>query len=308
MSLSEIAEGFLRIAVDNMANAIRKISIARGHDVTRYTLVSFGGAGGQHACRVADSLGIERILVHPLASLLSAYGIGLADVKAVREAGMVQPLAEDFMEALRSLEAEATEALVRQGIQRNRIELRRRSRLRLTGSDTTLEIGIAPKDEMRADFTELHRRRFGYVDETGEIILDALIVEAVAHTGTEAIFSQSLGAGAQPRTVGGWQVYDRDNLSVHQQVSGPALVTDRSSVTVIEPGWSATRSNDGTLVLTRAVPAQRSHAIGTSADPVMLEIFNNLFMAIAEEMGVALQSTIYGRKHSDNYRDARQQS
>ena len=291
MSLSEIAEGFLRIAVDNMANAIRKISIARGHDVTRYTLVSFGGAGGQHACRVADSLGIERILVHPLACLLSAYGIGLADVKAIREAGMVQPLAEDFEEALRSLEAEATEALAGQGIQRSRIELHRRSRLRLAGSDTTLEIEIAPKDEMQADFTELHRRRFGYVDEAGEIILDALIVEAVAHTGTEAIFSQSPGAGAQPRTVGDWQVYDRNSLSGDQQVSGPALVTDRSSVTVIEPGWSATRSNDGTLVLTRMGPVRRSHAIGTSADPVMLEIFNNLFMAIAEEMGVALQST-----------------
>jgi len=290
-SLSDIAEGFLHIAVDNMANAIRNISIARGHDVTRHTLVSFGGAGGQHACRVADSLGIERILVHPLASLLSAYGIGLADVKAIREAGVVQPLAEDFSRVLRALEATATEALVEQGIGAARIELNRRARLRLAGSDTTLEIEVASKEQMLADFTELHRRRFGYVDEAGEIILDALIVEAVAHTGTGAMFAQPPGSGSQPRRVGNWQVHSREDLSAEQRIQGPALIADPSSVTVVEDGWQSTRAEDGTLVLVRSVPAQRAHAIGTEADPVMLEIFNNLFMAIAEEMGVALQST-----------------
>ena len=144
---------------------------------------------------------------------------------------------------------------------------------------------------MRADFVELHRRRFGYADEEGEIILDALIVEAVAHTGTEAIFTQAHGDGARPRRVNGWEVYTRDHLSSGQRLDGPALITDRSSVTVVEPGWSASRDDDGTLVLVRSAPAQRAHAIGTDADPVMLEIFNNLFMAIAEEMGVALQST-----------------
>jgi 5-oxoprolinase (ATP-hydrolysing) len=289
--LSDIAEGFLRIAVDNMANAIRKISIARGHDVTRHTLVSFGGAGGQHACRVADSLGIERIFVHPLASLLSAYGIGLADVKAIREAGVVQPLAHDFSDALGALEARAIEALVEQGIGADRVELNRRARLRLAGSDTTLEIEVASKEQMLADFTELHRRRFGYVDEAGEIILDALIVEAMAHTGSEAMFAQPPGAGSQPRRVGDWQVHSREDLSAEQRIQGPALITDPSSVTVVEDGWQATRGEDGTLVLIRTVAAQRAHAIGTEADPVMLEIFNNLFMAIAEEMGVALQST-----------------
>lgn len=291
MSLAEIAEGFLRIAVDNMANAIRKISIARGHDVTRYTLVSFGGAGGQHACRVADSLGIERILVHPLASLLSAYGIGLADVKTIREAGIVKPLAEDFSGALRALEARATEALVEQGIEADRIELKRRARLRLSGSDTTLEIEVGPEAEMRSDFADLHRRRFGYVDEAADVILDALIAEAVAHTGAEAVYSQSPGAGAESRTTGGWMTLHREELSAGQRVDGPALITDPSSVTVVEQGWQAERENDGTLILTRSSPASRAHAIGTDADPVMLEIFNNLFMAIAEEMGVALQST-----------------
>ena len=291
MNLGEIAEGFLHIAVDNMANAIRKISIARGHDVTRYTLVSFGGAGGQHACRVADSLGIERILVHPLASLLSAYGIGLADVKAIREAGVVKPLREDFSGALRALETSAMAALVEQGIDESRIELLRRSRLRLAGSDTTLEIEVGPEDRMRAEFTDLHRKRFGYVDEACEVILDALIVEAVAHTGSEAIFSQPPGSGANVRTAGDWQVYPREEIAGDQRIEGPGLITDPSSVTVVEEGWRAGCNKDGTLVLTRSTPANRAHAIGTDADPVMLEIFNNLFMAIAEEMGVALQST-----------------
>jgi 5-oxoprolinase (ATP-hydrolysing) len=291
MELAEIAEGFLRIAVDNMANAIRKISIARGHDVTRYTLVSFGGAGGQHACRVADSLGIERILVHPLASLLSAYGIGLADVKAIREAGVVKPLSEDFSGALQTLKDAATEALIEQGVERDRVELHRRARLRLAGSDTTLEVEVGPEAQMRETFSDLHRKRFGYVDEAGEVIVDALIVEAVAHTGTEAVFTRPPGGGAEPCEVGDWKVFARDDLYGEQCVEGPALVTDRSSVTVVEPGWSAGRIEDGTLVLTRSMPPQRAHAIGTDADPVMLEIFNNLFMAIAEEMGVALQST-----------------
>ena len=291
IELAEIAEGFLRIAVDNMANAIRKISIARGHDVTRYTLACFGGAGGQHACRVADSLGIERIVIHPLASLLSAYGIGLADVKAIREAGVVKPLSEDFSAPLSALEGAATRALIDQGLEPGRIELKRRTRLRLSGSDTTLELELAPETEMRATFADLHRRRFGYVDETGEIILDALIVEAVAHTGTEAIFSQSPGGGAGERTVGGWTVFTREQMSAKQRVDGPALITDPSSVAIVETGWRAERADDGTLMLTRSAPAERAHAIGTDADPVMLEIFNNLFMAIAEEMGVALQST-----------------
>ncbi|WP_395622274.1 hydantoinase B/oxoprolinase family protein [Sphingomonas daechungensis] len=293
MELADIAEGFLRIAVDNMANAIRKISVARGHDVTRYTLVSFGGAGGQHACRVADSLGIERILVHPLASLLSAYGIGLADVKAIREAGIVRPLSADFSGPLDALERAATEALIEQGVDASRIDLNRRARLRLAGSDTTLEIELGPVAQMRAAFTDLHRQRFGYDDDKGEIILDALIVEAVGKS------SPNRGGGPL-KLVKGQSSQAQKPLDQSsrlppplfgEELRGPALITDATSTTVVEPGWSATRRDDGTLVLTRSVPANRAHAIGTTADPVMLEIFNNLFMAIAEEMGVALQST-----------------
>ena len=269
-SLQEIAQGFLDIAVDNMAAAIRKISIARGHDVSRYTLACFGGAGGQHACAVADALGMERILIHPLSGVLSAYGIGIADVKAIRETSWLRPLGDDFSAALTELEKRAVDALVEQGVHHASVELERRARLRTAGSDTTLELVIGPAEQLRADFSELHRKRFGYVDEGIEVIVDALVVEAIARTNAE--FAPH-GSG------------DREI------VEGPGLIFDPTSTIVVEPGWRAERASDGTLVLNRAVPVERAKAIGTDVDPVQLEIFNNLFMAIAEEMGVALQST-----------------
>ncbi|HET9459371.1 MAG TPA: hydantoinase B/oxoprolinase family protein [Sphingomicrobium sp.] len=272
-SLEDIAEGFLRIAVDNMANAIRKISIARGHDVTRYTLACFGGAGGQHACRIADTLGMERILIHPLAGVLSAYGIGLADVKAIREQSLLKPLGADLSKPLASLERAVTRALVEQRIELSAIALHRRARLRYSGSDTALELQLDSPERMRRAFEALHARRFGYSDQQAEVILDTLVVEGIGCSGKGGVRATQLVEGAGEA----WQ--------------GPALIADATSTTVVEPGWTATRAGDGTLVLTRSAPAKRAHAAGTDADPVMLEIFNNLFMAIAEEMGVALQST-----------------
>ena len=269
--LAQIAEGFLDIAVDNMAAAIRKISIARGHDVTRYTLACFGGAGGQHACRVADALGMERILVHPLAGVLSAYGIGIADVKAIRETSWLKPLGQDFSGALEELGRGACDALIEQGVHHARIQVDRRARLRIAGSDTTIEIRVAPTDEMRRSFADLHRKRFGYVDEGAEVIVDSLVVEAIARA--EADFA------APPSEVHG------------EVVDGPGMIFDPTSTIVVDTGWRAERVRDGTIVLTRTVPLQRTRAIGTDVDPVQLEIFNNLFMAIAEEMGVALQAT-----------------
>src|SRR3954468_11770794 len=183
-SLEEIAQGFLEIAVDNMAAAIRKISIARGHDVTRYTLACFGGAGGQHACAVADALGMERILIHPLAGVLSAYGIGIADVKAIRETSWLRPLGEDFSGALAELDERARGALIAQRVHAGRIELIRRARLRTAGSDTTLEIGISSSEQMHCEFSALHKRRFGYWDEDAQVIVDALVVEAIGRTPT----------------------------------------------------------------------------------------------------------------------------
>ena len=269
-SLEDIAEGFLDIAVDNMAAAIRKISIARGHDVSRYALACFGGAGGQHACRVADALGMERILVHPLGGVLSAYGIGLADVKAIREMSWLRPLGEDFSGALATLEERARAALLDQGLAADAIELHRRARLRTAGSDSTLELALAAPDQMRAAFAELHQQRFGYIDEAADVIVDTLIVEAVARSGAAV---------------------DHSEGTTEEQVSGPAILHETGSTIVVESGWQATRAVGGSLILTRAEALQRTRAIGTDVDPVRLEIFNNLFMAIAEEMGVALQAT-----------------
>ena len=295
-SLKDIAEGFLAIAVDNMAAAIRKISIARGHDVTRYTLACFGGAGGQHACRVADALGMERILVHPLAGVLSAYGIGLAEVKAVREASWLKPLGEDFSAGVKALEAAARSDLIDQGFEPEQVRFERRARLRTPGSDTTITIDLATADGMRATFEALHRKRFGYIDEA-EPILDTLTVDAIAS-------SPGRGGGSPAGADGGAFPFgttapppsfaaasDGPPPRAGEEIRGPTLIFDPSSTIVVEPGWRAARAGDGTLVLTRAEPLERAHAIGTEVDPVRLEIFNNLFMAIAEEMGVALQST-----------------
>jgi len=291
VSLHEIAEGFLRIAVDNMANAIRKISIARGHDVTRYTLACFGGAGGQHACQVADALGMERILIHPLAGVLSAYGIGLAEVKAIREMSWLKPLEVQFSDGLAQLEDESRRMLTDQGVAPDAIRLARHARLRMPGSDNVIEVEVAPMEAMRDLFASLHRKRFGYAEEGAGLIIDSLAVTATAANDQRSSFAEPPGSGADPIATGNWNAFRREDIAVDQRIAGPALILDPSSTTVVEMGWAAVRADDGTLVLTRTSPAERGKAIGADADPVMLEIFGNLFMAIAEEMGVALQST-----------------
>lgn len=270
IAAEDIAQGFLDIAVDNMAAAIRKISIARGYDVTRYTLVTFGGAGGQLACPVADALGIERILIHPLAGLLSAYGIALADVKAMREVSWRKPLSEPFAAGFDAIAEAARDEVASQGIAAERIELLRRARLRLAGSDSSIEVSLAVPEVMRADFHRQHRARFGYASEGEEPVVEALIVEAIGRTTPPAPISAA---------------------SECETVSGPALLHETGSTTVIDPGWTGERQPDGTLILARTTPLQRQRAVGTAVDPIRLEIYNNLFMAIAEEMGVALQAT-----------------
>src|SRR5205814_3847485 len=240
--LDEIAQGFLDIAVDNMAAAIRKISIARGHDVTRYTLACFGGAGGQHACAVADALGMERILIHPLAGVLSAYGIGIADVKAIRETSWLKPLTKDFSAALRELEGRARDALIEQGLHGERIELLRRARLRTAGSDTTLEMAVTTPEQMHANFSALHRKRFGYWDEGAEAIVDALVVEAVgrsspSHRDGEGNHAEHGGGGGSAESVtplppSAVPLPSRPG----EETFGPALIFDPTSTIVVEPG------------------------------------------------------------------------
>jgi 5-oxoprolinase (ATP-hydrolysing) len=289
-TLEEIAEGFLAIAVDNMANAIRKISVARGHDVTQYALTCFGGAGGQHACKVADQLGMETVLVHPLASLLSAYGIGLAPVKAIRQQSLLSPLGSTFDDELRTLEAAVRADLHAQGVQDEAIATRSHALLRFDGSDSTLSIPCGDAEAMDAEFRTLHRQRFGYSDEHTPIIVEALSVEANGLSkGLSSAEIAPQDVDREPST--GSHAIHRAKMLVGEPVSGPLLIVDPGSTTVVEAGWQATLAEEGSLVLKRIIPLDRSHAAGTEVDPVRLEIFNNLFMAIAEEMGVVLQST-----------------
>ncbi|HYJ51550.1 MAG TPA: hydantoinase B/oxoprolinase family protein [Allosphingosinicella sp.] len=284
MEARAVAEGFIRIAVDNMANAIKQISIARGHDVTRYTLQCFGGAGGQHACLVADALGIERVMIHPLAGVLSAYGMGLADMVELRQRTLA---GADLEIVLGELEAEAAAALVGQGVEAP--EIHRRAALRYEGSDSTLEVQVSGR--MREDFEAAHRQRFGFTAPETEVVIETAIVEAVGKgEGAPA------EAGAQQLRTPGLLLsqehpFDRDDLSPGNIVSGSALIIDPSQTTVVEPGWRAEVDVHGNLMLTRASPRVSTPAMGTEVDPVQLEVMGNLFMAIAEEMGVALQST-----------------
>jgi len=293
MTAEQVAEGFVRIAVDNMAKAIKQISIARGHDVTRYTLQCFGGAGGQHACLVADALGMERVMIHPLAGVLSAYGMGLADRVELRQRSVGEEALEDV---LAELAAEAEAALRAQGVEM--VELRRRAALRYEGSDTALEVPVG--EGMERAFEEAHRTRFGFASPETPVVVETAIVEAVEIGVGEAPFVPSEVEGRtrgvqRPSTLLGTNdsvpVLDRSALPSGARIPGPALIVDPSATTVIEPGWQAEVDRHANLILTRAVPRETRRAIGTDVDPVMLEVFNNLFMAIAEEMGVALQNT-----------------
>ncbi|MDC0886779.1 hydantoinase B/oxoprolinase family protein, partial [Altererythrobacter sp.] len=288
--LEDIAKGFLAIATDNMANAIRKISVARGHDVTRYALACFGGAGGQHACDIADQLGIQTVLVHPLAGMLSAYGIGLAPVKVIHEVSLVRPLGESYAEELDALRRAAERALVEQGIDQAVITCSERARLRFDGSDSVLTIACGTQGDMDADFRRQHRKHFGYSDDATPIVVEALSVEA---SGPRGSFGQ-VQSGSTPmhgQRAGTAHTIERASLSAGDIITGPALVIDPGSTTALAKGWQAKLAEEGSLVLTRAQALKRSTAVGTEVDPVRLEIFNNLFMAIAEEMGVVLQST-----------------
>ncbi|HTU13355.1 MAG TPA: hydantoinase B/oxoprolinase family protein [Allosphingosinicella sp.] len=292
----EVAEGFVRIAVDNMANAIKQISIARGHDVTRYALQCFGGAGGQHACLVADALGIGTVMIHPLAGVLSAYGMGLADLVELRQRSLG---GGDLDTAMAELEGEAVAALAAQGVETP--EVLRRAALRYEGSDTALEVPVS--GEMRTDFEAAHLQRFGFTAPETAVVVETAVVEARSSSPArgggpakpvEGSQAQAEGPlhhpsdGPPPRT--GEELYDRASLEPGDTVTGPALIIDPSQTTVVEPGWRAAVDARENLILTRAVPRAAATA-SAEADPVMLEVMANLFMAIAEEMGVALQNT-----------------
>ena len=307
----EVAEGFLRIAVDNMANAIKSISVRRGYDVTGYTLNCFGGAGGQHACLVADALGITRVMIHPLAGVLSAYGMGLADVRALRDRAVEVRLdargAEALGTALDTLSGEARAELSGQGIAPERIAVHRRAHVRYEGTDTAdlVEAGTAP--QMKARFEDAHRRRYGFVMPEKALVIEAASVEAVgameemsnpfaAHSGDERRSGPEPVAHAAVYVAGiehDTPIFRREAFTTGDAVDGPAIILESTATTVVEPGWRARLAVSGDLVLERVVALARESAVGTDCDPVMLEVFNNRFMSIAEQMGLTLENTAY---------------
>ena len=307
----EVAEGFLSIAVANMANAIKKVSVQRGHDVTGYTLNCFGGAGGQHACLVAGELGISRVLIHPHAGVLSAYGMGLADVTAMREfsvnAELDDKLPGHLDEEFRPVSQDACEELTAQGIEHKAITIHRKLQVKYAGTDTTLLIDHGSHESIKRAFAHLHKQKFGFTMKNRALMIEAGIVEAIGRS--QAIREEAeldpAGDDSTPEPaarvttfMAGRQhpdtpVYHRDQLPPGQRIDGPAVVIEPNSTTVLEPNWSAERNRHGHLVLERTCTTEDRAGVGIHADPVMLEVFNNLFMAIAEHMGAVLQQTAW---------------
>jgi 5-oxoprolinase (ATP-hydrolysing) len=309
-SPESVAAGFLRVAVDNMANAIKKISVQRGYDVTDYVLNCFGGAAGQHACLVADALGMRRVLLHPLAGVLSAYGMGLADTRAMREAQLDlgfdrRSIRQAIERAAAPLEAAAREELGAQNIADQRIDVTRKVHLRYAGTDTSLPVDVAPATEMLAAFEAAHLARFGFTSPDRGLVAEAVSVEAVGHSGTAPMDEAAAPSGSTPPeprdsvplfSAGAWRdtpLYERRDIGAGCSVDGPAVVIESTSTIVIEHGWRGTMNDYGHLVLTRYLEREATEAIGTRVDPVMLEVFNNLFMSVAEHMGATLQNTAY---------------
>jgi 5-oxoprolinase (ATP-hydrolysing) len=326
-SAEQVADGFIKIAVENMANAIKKISVQRGYDVTRYALNCFGGAGGQHACLVADALGMTNVLIHPLSSLLSAYGMGLADIRSVRQQAIEEPFGKQAHATLEKVASRLAESVIgevaAQGVEAKKIKLHVRAHIRYAGTDTPLIVGagsftpankrasavvsfanMAGLAKMKAAFERAHKAQFGFIDRSKNLVIEAVSVEAV---GGGARFKEKVGktkrrklpAPAQRTRFfsgGKWQranVYLRAALSPGDKIKGPAIVVEPHQTVVVENGWQAELSARDHLVLKRVQKLTRARAVGTHADPVMLEVFNNLFMSLAEQMGVALQNTAY---------------
>ncbi len=304
-----IAAGYLEIAVASMANAIKHISVERGYDVTEYTLCCFGGAGGQHACLVADALGMTRVLLHPFAGVLSAYGMGLADVRSLKQQAVEATLDAASLAAagvaLDRLEHAAREDVAAQGVATARIVAKRTLHLKYEGTDTTLETGVADLAGIVDEFERRYRQHYGFLMPGKPLVIEAVAVEAVGRSHDVQDSAPSFAPRAEPLrplsthriyTDGGFhaaQIFDRKDLRPDDAIAGPAVIREDNATTVVEPGWRATFTDRGDLVLERVEAARREHAAGTSADPVLLEVFNNLFMAIAEQMGVTLANTAY---------------
>jgi len=303
----QVAAGARSIATETMAQAIRRISIARGHDAAKYTLTSFGGAGGQHCCAIADQLGMRRILIHPLAGLLSAFGIGLAEVRVVRQRTLNWPLGPDtdLAQAASELAEQARAALIAQGEAVADVQVK--ARVRYAGSDSGVDLPLAPPEVLARGFSEEQARRFGFAIAGADLVVDALLAEAVGETpALPAAGNAPPAAGSGPAHIAThdiyighrWQrctFYNRAALSVGWRIAGPAVIIDSAGTTLVEPGWQGDVDAAANLVLTRLAPAGKTTAPVSAAapDPIRLELFANRFMAIAEEMGEALKTTAW---------------
>ncbi len=303
----EVADGFLRIAVENMANAIKKISVQRGYDVTEYCLTVFGGAGAQHACAIADTLGMTTCLIHPMASLLSAYGMGLADIRASRVQALEADLSsETRLEAAAMLDGLSVQAMGEveaQGVAESDIKLQTTLHLKVKGTDTSLPIAFDDEAVMRAAFTTAHKARFGFSPGESPLVIETVSVEAIgtatdlsepklALSTREEVYDTALAA---PVYFGGtWhdaRFVKRESMHPGDTLTGPAVLVEPHTSIAIEPGWRAQITAHNHVELVRFEAKARDHAIGTEADPVMLEVFNNLYMSIAEQMGAVLENT-----------------
>ena len=317
----QVAEGFLAIAVEKMANAVKKISLQRGYDVSEYTLCCFGGAGGQHACAIADALGMKRVFIHPYAGVLSAYGMGLADVRAIRERAIEQQLNAELLADLHyilaELEADGKRELNRRGAENaeneSEVLVIRKLRLKYQGSDSVLAVDFADNIEvMQAEFEAAHRQRYSFIMPEKPLIVEAVSVEVVERMDVPeaSTISPSGGTGLLPvqpistvqmYVAGGWRetpVYQRDDLRSGDCIEGPAMIVEATGTNIIEPGWEGEITENNDLILNRRCTQMDADNIrvdsrlsAVKSDPVLLEIFNNLFRAIAEQMGVTLQNT-----------------
>ncbi|ABM36831.1 hydantoinase B/oxoprolinase family protein [Polaromonas naphthalenivorans] len=326
-SAEDVAEGFIHIAVQQMANAIKKISVARGYDVTRYTLQCFGGAGGQHACLVADALGMMRVFVHPLAGVLSAYGMGLADQNVIREQAVELKLSEaalpEIAGKLDRLAATAEAELQRQQVSMGAVTTHQRVHVRYEGSDAALIVpfpapGLTPSlagggpgwgpavAAITASFEAAYRQRFSFLMHSKALVVEAVSVESVVAGDApseprHALHAPRDMAEVRRETVrmysgGHWidaALVVREDLRPGDIIAGPAIIAEQNATTVVEPGWEASLTALDHLVLERRAQRAIKFAAGTTVDPVLLEVFNNLFMNIAEQMGLQLQNTAY---------------
>ncbi len=310
-SAAEIAEGFLKVAVENMAAAIKKVSIQRGHDISDYTLVSFGGAGGQHACLVADALGMKRVFIHPHAGVLSAYGIGLADTVVIRERAVEARLKPELMDPLNdllgALEDDGRAELARQGVQDAQIVVRRLAHIKYDGTDTALAVDVDEEGGLTRQFEAAHQKRFGFVIAGKELLVEAVSVEVTGRTDIpEDPVAEGGGRPGLPlprrltsvaAVFAGKRVhvpvFDRETLRPGNRMLGPAIIREANATTIIEPGWMADVTPRDHLVLSRNEALLPKIGLVDGVDPVMLEVFNNLFMSIAEQMGFTLEKTAY---------------